>query len=301
MLLVLAFLLCVSLAFCQLNGTAIEELKSSSLSALVIDSSTKLESYRFSLDLEQNIDLINLSSGDAQQLYTRSFGFGAANMTDRALKLVMASLTYAKGDEENSTSIALEEYLINDTIYLKVDGNWTSLKMPAVASQWSVQNTLQQQVDILNQSNLTLIGSEIVDGQDCYKVQAEIDMRSFADQLNGRLASYVPIETMNYTDLFSNMTLGVYYWITKDTHLLKKTDVVERFVVTPQSLGLPAVGPKSQEMRITSRTSLIFGEFNESVKIALPAEGRECPIVANELGGFERGGSCVIRYKCDHA
>ena len=271
----LALLLCSSGAFCQLNSTTIEELKASALQALVVDSSAKLESYRFSLDLEQNIDLVNLSSGEAQQLYTRSFGFGSANMTDRALKLAMASLTYAKGDEENSTSIALEEYLINDTIYLKVDGNWTSLKMPLVASAWSMQNTMEQQVDMLNQSNLSLMGSEIVEGQDCYKVVAEIDMSSFANQLSGQVASYVPIESMNYTDLFRNMTLNVYYWITKDTHLLKKTDVVENFSVTPQSLGLPASGPESQEMRINSKISMLFSGFNESVKIDLPAEAEQ--------------------------
>ena len=256
--------------------------------SLVVDSSAKLESYRFSLDMEQNIDLVDLSSGETQQLYTRSFGFGSANMTDRALKLAMASLTYAKGDEENSTSIALEEYLINDTIYLKVDGNWTSLKMPAVASAWSMQNTMEQQVNMLNQSNLSLIGSEIVDGQDCYKVRAEIDMGSFADQLSGQVASYVPMESMNYTDLFRNMTLNVYYWITKDTHLLKKTDVVEKFTVTPQSLGLPASGPERQEMRLNSKISMLFGNFNESVKIELPAEAEEAlPFPMNLVASSE--------------
>ena len=274
-LLALALLLCSSGASCQMNSTSIEELMSSALRDLVVDSSAKLESYRFSLEMEQNIDLVDLSSGETQQLYTRSFGFGSANMTDRALKLAMASLTYAKGDEENSTSIALEEYLINDTIYLKVDGNWTSLKMPAVASAWSMQNTMEQQVNMLNQSNLSLIGSEIVDGQDCYKVNAKIDMGSFADQLSGQVASYVPMQSMNYTDLFRNMTLNVYYWITKDTHLLKKTDVVEKFTVTPQSLGLPASGPERQEMRLNSKISMLFGNFNESVKIELPAEAEE--------------------------
>ena len=224
----LALLLCISAASSQTNGTALEEINASNLQSLVVDSSTKLESYRFSMDLEQNIELVNLSSGETQKLFTRSFGFGSANMTDHALKLVMASLAYADGDEDNSTAIALEEYLINDTIFLMVDGKWTSIKMPAVASAWSQQNNMEQQVNMFNQSNLSLIGSEIVDGQDCYKVSADIDMGSFADQLSGQVASYMPMESMNYTDLFRNMSLDVYYWITRDTHLLKRTDVVER-------------------------------------------------------------------------
>ena len=119
------------------NRTTFDELMTSALQSLVVDSSASLESYRFSLEMEQKIDLVNLSSGDSQKLYTRSFGYGMANMTDRALKLSMASLTYAKGDEDNTSAIALEEYLINDTLYLKVDGNWTAMKMPGVADAWS--------------------------------------------------------------------------------------------------------------------------------------------------------------------
>ena len=53
--------------------------------------------------------LENLSSGQSQQILTRSIGFGLVNMTDQALKLVMASLTSpVRG---NSSAVALEEYL----------------------------------------------------------------------------------------------------------------------------------------------------------------------------------------------
>jgi hypothetical protein len=236
----------------------------------VVDSSAKLESYSFSMEMAQNIDLVNLSSMESQRLYTRSIGLGLANMTDRALKLVMASLTYARGDEENSSAVALEEYLLNDTIYLKMDGNWSVLKMPGAAAAWSQQSTLEQQVDMFNQSNLTLIGTETVEGQDCYKVRAEIDMRAYVSQQSGEVASYLPAPSANNTDLFSNTTLDVYYWITKEAHLLKKTNVHEVLNVTPQSLGLPAA--IGQKVRLDSTTSMLFGGFNESVNIMLPSD-----------------------------
>ena len=85
----------------------------------MVESSAKLESYRFSMEIAQDIDLINLSSMEAQRLYTRSMGLGSANMTDHALKLVMASFTYAKGNEVNASAVALEEYLLNNTIFSK--------------------------------------------------------------------------------------------------------------------------------------------------------------------------------------
>ncbi len=227
--------------------------------------------------MEQKIDLVNLTSGDAQKHYTRSLGYGLANMTDHALKLSMASLTYAKGDEDNTSAIALEEYLINDTIYMKMDGNWTAIKMPGVADAWSQQNTMIQQLEMFNQSHLSLIGSEIVEGVDCYMVRAEMDMSTVANQLAGEVPSLVPVPGMNYTELFRNMSLDVYYWITKDTHQLKKTDVLEIFTVAPQSLGLQANESGTMEMRINAEVSMIFEGFNESVSIKLPAEAKNAP------------------------
>ncbi len=271
MLLALVPLLC-SCALGQTNNTTFDDLMASALQSLVADSSANLGSYRFSMEMEQKIDLVNLSSKEVQKLYTRSFGYGMANMTDSALKLSMASLSYAKGDEDNTSSTAIEEYLINDTLYLKVDGNWTVMKMPGVADAWSAQNTMTQQLEMFNQSHLSLIGSEMVEGVDCYEVQAEIDMGVMADQLSAEVTSLVPMQSMNYSELFRNMALDVHYWITKDTHLLKKTDVTEVFVVTPQSLGLTANESDTEEMRITSEVSMLFEDFNERVNIKLPAE-----------------------------
>jgi len=271
-LLALALLLSSFAALGQTNNPSFDELMTSALQALVVGSSANLESYCFSMEMVQKIDLINLASGDAQKLHTRSFGYGMANMSDRALKLSMATLTYAKGDEDNTSAIALEEYLINDTIYMKMDGNWTALKLPSVADAWSQQNTMTQQVEMFNQSHLSLIGSEMVEGQDCYKVRAVINMSTMADQLSGEATSLVPIESMNYSELFHNMSLDVYYWISKDTHLLKKTDVLEIFTMAPQSLGLPSNESGDDEMRVISEVSMIFEGFNENVNIKLPAE-----------------------------
>lgn len=272
-LLSLAMLLTSSAALGQTNHASLDDLTASALQSLVLDSSARLESYRFSMDMEQKIDLVNLSSGDAQKLYTRSFGYGLANTTARSLKLSMASLTYVEGDEDNTSVMALEEYLINDTIYLKVDGNWTTMMMPGLTYAWSQQNTMAQELEMFNQSRITLIGSEMVGGQDCYKVKAEMDTSTMEDQISGMVPSIVPMQTMNYSELFRNMSLEVHYWISKDTRHLKKADIVETFMLTPKYLGLPA--NESMEMRINADISMLFEGFNESINIKLPAEARK--------------------------
>jgi hypothetical protein len=272
--LALAVTLCSSSASCQLNDTATDGgLNASELKALLIDSSASLQSYRFLLDMDQLTELINLSdpAGESQRIASRSFGVGAVNMTARALKLVMATVILPEGDERNATAMAIDEYLINDTVYLRLDGNWTSLPIPFSNDVWSQQNTIEQQAEMLNSSNVTLLGSEVVEGLDCYKLKAEIDMQSFASQLSQN-NSYLPLQPINFSQLFNNATLEAYYWITKDMHLLKKSEVSESFVIQPQDLGLPPTGPENLEMRVQADISMIFDGFNESINVELPAE-----------------------------
>ncbi len=272
--LALAITLCSSSALCQLNDTATDEgLNASELKSMLSASSASLQSYRFLLDMDQTTELVNLSdlAGESQRIASRSFGVGTVNMTERALKLVMATVILPEGDEGNATAMAIDEYLINDTVYLRLDGNWTSLRIPFSEDVWSQQNTIEQQVEMLNSSNITLLGSEVVEGLDCYKLKTDIDMASFASQLSQN-NSYLPLQPINFSQLFNNAKLEAYYWITKDTHLLKKSEVSESFVIQPQDLGLPPTGPENLEMHVHADISMIFDGFNESIKIELPAE-----------------------------
>ncbi|MCK9405605.1 MAG: hypothetical protein M0Q47_04245, partial [Methanothrix sp.] len=172
MILAMALLLSSTCALCQSTDRSQDDPVSTILRELVVASSDDLKSYTFSMEMEQDMMLENLSSGQSQQVQTRSIGFGLVNVTDQALKLVMATLTFIPGDEGNSTASALEEYLQNDTIYMKIDGNWTAMELSGLGDVWSQQNSLDQQIDMLNQSRLTLVGSEMVGDEDCYKVRA---------------------------------------------------------------------------------------------------------------------------------
>ena len=272
MILAMALLLSSTCALCQSTDRSQDDPVSTILRELVVASSDDLKSYTFSMKMEQDVVLENLSSGQSQQLQTRSIGFGLVNMTDQALKLVMASLTFIPGDEGNSTALALEEYLQNDTIYMKMDGNWTAMELSGLGDAWSQQNSLDQQIDMLNQSRLTLVGSEMVGDEDCYKVRAEIDIASYADPLSQEVASIVPFIPLNFSDILRNMTMEVHYWISKESQLLKRADVFETLYMTPQSLGLQPSEEENMAVRMSSTTSVVFDGFNESVNIVLPPE-----------------------------
>jgi hypothetical protein len=136
---------------------------------------------------------------------------------------------------------------------------------------------------MLNRSNLSLEGSEMFGGEDCYKLLAEINMASFANQLSEQTDSYLSLIPMNFTELFNNMTLDAYYWIAKDTKLLKKAVIVENFTVSPELLGLPAKGPERQEMFVNTTISMQYKDFNESINIKVPADALNASLMPLDM------------------
>ena len=125
---------------------------------------------------------------------------------------------------------------------------------------------------MLNLSRLTLIGSEMVEGEECYKVRAEVDIASYADLLSREAAAYVPFLPMNIPDLFRNASLEVHYWISKESHLIKRADISETLYMTTPSMEQLAAGEENTAISITSTISMLFDGFNESINIALPAK-----------------------------
>lgn len=270
MLSVLAVLLCIPAA---LGQTGDSQMDASALRDLVVNSSAGLQSYGFSMQMDQRIDMVNQSSGEVQTVYMNALGRGVTDMADRAMKLSLAALSYGAEDEENGTAMALEEYMINDTIYIKMNGEWQTMQMAGL-DPWSRQSTLERQIELFNNTPLTLIGSETVAGIDCYKVAARVDLASAMGMVAGEMNSVVPLASLNLSGLLGNNSLEMYYWIAKDTHNVLKTDIVEDLVINPQSMGL-ADEAASQEIRVSGQITMQFEGFNESVNIIFPAEALE--------------------------
>ena len=81
----------------------------------------------------------------------------------------------------------------------------------------------------------------------------------------------MPFFPLNSSEFFRNMTMEVHYWISKESHLIKRADVFETLYMTPQSLGLLAADV-NMAVRISSTTSIVFDGFNERINIVLPPE-----------------------------
>lgn len=259
----------VALSGCMENGPSAAEIKKS-----MADSVANVNQYTFEMNSSQNIEVLNRSANVTNTSVVKilSSSQGAIDLAGR--EMMVTSLMEIQSDAQSAVPpVSTETYFLNDTVYMRLDNNWTMLKVPDPESIWASQNMAAQQVALLNISQLEVTGSESVDGQDCYKVKVTPDINAYAAVLSEQMGSSMPLAYMNLTELYERGTVDWTSWISKDGSLLKKNDIRMSLAITPETLGLTNESGDFQ-MNVDLQTQTLFRNYNQPVSIVLPEEAR---------------------------
>lgn len=95
---------------------------------------------------------------------------GGVNLTARA-----GWWRHSLTDATEGINLSWEGYLLNGTEYWKEDGNWTQFNLTDVQAVLDDYDELPSQMELLNYSNLSESGSELIDGEECIKFEGEPD------------------------------------------------------------------------------------------------------------------------------
>jgi len=177
---------------------------------------------------------------------------------------------------EATVEVGMEMYLVEDTFYtlIQVPGEpvaWVAEAAPP--GTWD-DTDLQAQADLLEGAQVTLLGTEKVDGVDCYKlglvpdreelVDAMLAQQSLAEESSGGSED---AGTALFLAMFGElMDMSVTQWVTTDTCLLKKAEMAI-------GLDLSWAG-----FALTMAFDMSFWGHDEPVVVELPAEAREAPV-----------------------
>lgn len=253
-------------------------MSTTALKELIAESERNLESYRFTLSQDQRIEIINISEINAiHQVRQLTIGSGAFNLTEKTAKVVTASLYYPVGQEENSTAIATEVYVLNDTLYNKIDGNWTAVKLSPPGGILASQNRLNRSIGVTNASEVRLLGTVIEDGEGFYVVEVTPNSSAVSSLIREELGTSFPLAPMNLSSLFNSIQLRYILWISVNNHIPSAEYVQTNMTLTPGMIG--PTGKGNTEMHIDSVTMLRFSGFNKSVSIVLPEKAKQARIL----------------------
>jgi hypothetical protein len=121
--------------------------------------------------------------------------------------------------------ISMGMYIVNGWMYMRIglpQGGEQWMKMKLNNELWTAQNQLSQQIEFLKTAiEVTLLGSEKVDGVDCYVLQIKPNMEALtkwvlSQQQQQSGIGGIDLSKLDLAKLFK--TISIKEWIAKDTY-----------------------------------------------------------------------------------
>ena len=260
------------------SGCVEEEKKMSvaDIKAEVLANAEETDTYKFDMDVTMKMLLSNETNDT--EMTTISNGRGVLDVADKKMKLYMNTSMETNETTEVPEPMEMEMYLINTTMYTKMDlgipglpPQWTKMEMPEGYEElWASQNQLEQQMELLDISEVELLADEELNGVDCYVLKIVPDMEKF---WNSTIAAVMDRSTQGLApgiDLQKILkSMSTKEWIAKDTMYPMKTQMAVRLVVSSEDLAIPDTVERFT-MTADEKVEMLFYDYNQPVSIELP-------------------------------
>lgn len=256
-----------------------------------LDASQAVKTCTF--DMSMKINTIIASADSSKVMKIKLDGVFDIDNVAKKMKAIIDVVMEEVGVEVEQAT--LELYVLDNKQYTKLD-------QPGIPSHWQVEDLSagtwesmhywEHHVDLLQKSEIELLGTEKVNNIDCYAVQLSPDMAEFlkmmlAEQQLGQQFSEeeIDIVTTMLSSLFVRfMDISAKEWIDKDTHLPRKTEMIMDIYISPDEfmeLGLIVLA--GYEFTLGTNINLVMESYNEPLSIVLPPEAQEAnPAIIND-------------------
>lgn len=175
-----------------------------------------------------------------------------------------------------------EMYVVDDYVYMNtvVPGEtlgWVKFSLPE--GYWEELDIPRQQVDILRGAELDLVGTEIVDGTECYILEIMASLGEMLALLELGSAGEELSPGLDPGQLVGDFS--VTQWVDKDTFFTRKMSMSMDMVSTPESMGVPPEMAGDFHAVTNIEMALHQRNINQPVTIELPPgaeDAEEVPV-----------------------
>lgn len=182
----------------------------------------------------------------------------------KAMKAIFIIIAEVPG--QPTEQMTMEMYLLDDILYGRVEApgepaGWQREKVPP--DVWESMQMIQSQIDMLEGAETNFLGTEEVDGIDCYILDIILAEEAFLEAMLAQpgTESLELEEILMLSGLATSMDMSMTQWVARDTYFLKRAEMV-------LEMDLPDFLMK-MDMNLNIRS------YNEPITIELPAEARE--------------------------
>ena len=250
-----------------ISGVTAEQIRDQTIAAC-----DELDTCQFQMDM--TMDMSMAAEGEITNFLIAVNADGAMDRPSENLYMDIYMTLEIPGVEHMEASI--EAYIVEDWIYMGQEfppepAVWT--KSPLTEDEWEKQDIASQQLDLLLDFEAELLGTEAVDGTECYVLKLTPDMEELWALLQWAGAEGGLPPDLDLEEVIADFS--VMQWIAKDTYFTRKTTVNLTMVFTPESLGLTPEPYSSFVPTADMAITIIMHHINEPVTIELPPEAAE--------------------------
>lgn len=275
-ILAISLLLVMALSFIACGGEGLPSAQS------IVDGAVQalddIQAYEFETDMA--MDMAAESEGEKVEMTMETDYNGVLDLDNQQMRMDMALNIKITGEDEIEGAVEL--YLIDGTGYTMTD-------VPGEAPVWEKEEVSEAdwegviealmlakpQLELLEASEVEVIGSESVKGVDCYVLRLTPDMEKLWE-IAGQQASLGFTEEMGWPELSAEVldkaseSFSVKQWIAQDTYFLMKVDIDMNLELTAEAMG----APEGEEgvLVIAFVLKMLAYNYNQPVSIELPPE-----------------------------
>ena len=225
-------------------------------------------------DMELMIDMSMVAEGEPLNMMLGTNSTGALDIPGE--KMYMDVDMVIEMPEMEEMEISMEVYIVADWVYMGTSifglpPTWT--KTPMESGDWDQMDIASQQVDLLLGVEVELVGTDTVDGTECYVLEITPDMEKVWALMSFAGAGEALPSDLDIEELVSELSFK--QWIAKDTYFTLKTNMDLTLELTPESLDMEA--ETDGDFDGTAEIALVISlhHINEPVTIELPPEALE--------------------------
>jgi hypothetical protein len=166
-------------------------------------------------------------------------------------------------------------YLIESWMYASTNltgsvNAWTKYQLKP--EDWTSQNQLEQQAEFLKSAvQVSLVGSEKVEGVECFVLDVKPDLVALSEFMNaqesGSGVDGIDFSRFDLVKIFK--TYSIKEWVAKDNYLLQKAEMKVVMDLSQQEV-MPT--SSAEKATFTIKSTIYFHDYNKPVNITLPPE-----------------------------
>jgi hypothetical protein len=261
----LALVMVLSLAACAKEPSAQEIVDG------VIESLDDIRTYQF--DMDMTMDVAGEAEGEVFEGTMVIDSSGASDFENRQMRMDVTINVAVPGEDE--IEMAMEMYLIGDMMYTMMEipemgPMWIKSEMPE--EYWEEMRQVEPQMELLEVAQVEVIGSERVDGIDCYVLEVTPDLEQLWQIVmqQAEMAGRMPDVAEEFLqEIFRSFS--VKQWVAKDTYFMAKAEMDMAVELTSEAMGFPEEGILIMDIAMV----LLAYDYNQPVSIELPPEAEE--------------------------